>query len=101
MFRDLDRLEGFRSLTRLVWDSVDVIVLPTVPRVPTIAEVQADPFGVNSMLGTYTNFVNLLDLAAITVPVGPSSEAGPPLSLTLIGPAWSDDLLISLAGSLR
>ena len=47
-----------------------MLVVPTMPRVPTIAEVPADPIAVNSMLGTYTNFVNLLDLCALTIPVG-------------------------------
>ena len=52
-----------------MWDGIDVLVVPTVPRLPTPAEVRPTPIGVNSMLGTYTNFVNLLDLAALTVPV--------------------------------
>ena len=57
----------------------------------------------NSMLGTYTNFVNLLDLCAVSVPV-PSSATGddgaPPHSLSLIGPAWSDATLVRLASSI-
>ena len=43
-----------------------MLVVPTVPRVPTVAEVLAEPYAVNTMLGTYTNFVNLLDLCAVT-----------------------------------
>ena len=83
-----------------MWEAVDVLVVPSVPRVPTVAEVLADPVGVNSMLGTYTNFVNLLDLCAVTVPIGAAEPGGPPPSVTLIGPAWSDDVLVSLASRL-
>ena len=78
-----------------------MLVVPSVPRVPTVAEVLAEPIAVNSMLGTYTNFVNLLDLCALTVPVGPADGGGPPPSVTLIGPAWRDDVLVSLASRAR
>jgi allophanate hydrolase len=54
------------------------------------------------MLGTYTNFVNLLDLCAVTIPIAGSDEVGdrPPASLTLIAPAWNDGLLVSLASTI-
>jgi len=99
-FRDRSALVALQTATAPVWDVVDVLVVPSVPRVPTIAEVLADPVGVNSMLGTYTNFVNLLDLCAVTVPLGEPEPTGPPASVTLIGPAWSDDVLVSLASRL-
>jgi allophanate hydrolase len=100
LFRDQTELARLRALTLPAWDDIDVLVVPSVPRVPTVAEVMAAPLAVNSMLGTYTNFVNLLDLCALTVPVGRSAPAGPPPSITLIAPAWSDDVLVSLAGAL-
>ncbi|QXC62854.1 allophanate hydrolase [Aquihabitans sp. G128] len=105
VFRDQTELRRLAMAAAPTWDAVDLLVLPTVPRVPTIAEVAADPIGVNSMLGTYTNFVNLLDLAAVTVPVAPSGSsavpaAGPPPSLTLVGPAWSDGLLADVGGRI-
>ena len=84
---------------RGVWDDVDALVLPTVPRVPTVAEVRAEPIAVNSMLGTYTNFVNLLGLCALTVPVGPP-RSGPPASVTLLAPAGRDEELLALAAGL-
>lgn len=84
-----------RSL-RGLWDDLDAIVVPTVPRVPTIAEVQAEPIAVNAMLGTYTNFVNLLGLCAVTIPVG-ESRSGPPASVTLLAPAGHDERLLALA----
>ena len=90
VFRDRTELARLARLARLAaptWDAVDVLVLPTVPRIPTVAEVHAEPIGVNSMLGTYTNFVNLLDLCALTIPIGSATAAGPPTSVTLIAPA--------------
>ncbi len=100
VFRDRTELARRAALTAPTWDAVDVLVVPSVPRVPTVDEVLAAPVSVNSMLGTYTNFVNLLDLCALTVPVGPPTEGGPPPSVTLIGPAWSEDVLVGLAASL-
>ena len=79
--------------------SVDALAVPTIPRSVTLKEIAADPVGPNSLLGTYTNFVNLLDLAALTVPTGPRSD-GRPGSLTLIGPAGADGLLAGLAAPL-
>ena len=54
----------------------------------------------NAMLGTYTNFVNLLDLAADHGAGRPADVARPPASLTLIGPAWSDDRLVGTVGAV-
>jgi allophanate hydrolase len=100
VFRDLDLLQAHRQGTAATWDSVDAFVVPSIPRLPTVAQVRAEPIAVNAMLGTYTNFVNLLDLAALTIPVAgvPSPVAGVTASLTLVAPAWSDDLLVELAG---
>jgi allophanate hydrolase len=100
LFADLERLRSLAEETAPTWDAADVLVVPSVPRLPTVAEVVAEPIATNSMLGTYTNFVNLLDLAAVTLPVGAAGEERPPASLTLIGPAGSDDLLAALAGRL-
>jgi allophanate hydrolase len=77
-----------------------VLVVPTVPRTPRIAEVQADPIACNQVLGTFNDFVNLLDLSAVTVPAGMTAD-GVPVGITLIAPAWSDDGLLSLAVRLH
>ena len=71
------------------------IVEPQVHLTPTLAELEADPIGPNARLGTYTNFVNLLDLAALAVP-GPKRPDGLPAGITLIGPRGSDASLAAL-----
>jgi len=76
------------------------MAVPTIPRLYTVAEVEADPIRVNSKLGTYTNFVNLLDLCAIAVPSGLRAD-GLPSSLTLIAPAGADGLIAGLAAAIQ
>jgi len=72
--------------------SVDALLVPTSPRHPTIAEVATDPVGVNSQLGTYTNFVNLADCSALALPATMRAD-GLPFGITLIAPAWQDAAL--------
>ena len=75
--------------------SVDALLVPTAPRLPRIAEVEADPVGVNSQLGTWTNFVNLADASALALPAGFRAD-GLPFGVTLIAPAWQDAALAEL-----
>jgi len=82
-------LAALKRTTEAAWRAFDVMVVPTLPRFHTIAEVLADPPRLNSRLGTYTSFVNLLDLAAIAVPAGMRDD-GLPSSLALIAPAGAD-----------
>ncbi|GGD05752.1 allophanate hydrolase [Halopseudomonas salina] len=72
--------------------SVDALLVPTTPRMPTLEEVEQDPVGVNSQLGTWTNFVNLADCSALALPAG-LREDGLPFGITLIGAAWQDGSL--------
>ncbi len=97
-FEAMYRLADLRRTSEAIWRAVDILAVPTVPRAYTVAEVAADPIALNSNLGTYTNFVNLLDLAAISVPVGHRAD-GLPSSLTLIGPAGTDGYLAGLAAA--
>jgi len=94
-FRGLYRLAEHRRAAEEVFARFDVLAVPSVPCFPTLAEVAADPFGPNARLGTYTNFVNLLDLAALAVP-GPARPDGLPAGITLIGPRGSDAALAAL-----
>ena len=75
---------------------VDAIALPSVPAIPTLADVAADPIGVNARLGRFSTFVNLLDLCAVAVPGG-LLPSGLPIGFTLVAPACSDRFLLSLA----
>src|SRR5262249_27618946 len=100
-FSASDAFAGFHRLAELklaaapAFAQVDALVVPTAPFFPTLAEVEADPIGVNTKLGTYTNFVNLMDLAALAVP-GPKRSDGLPAGITLIGPRASDARLAAL-----
>jgi allophanate hydrolase len=99
-FAGLHRLAELHRATEAVWQSVDALLVPTFPRPRTMADVAADPIGANSELGTYTNFVNLLDLCALTVP-GPFRDDGFPSSVTLIAPAGGDDRLAAIGAALQ
>ena len=67
---DTERLARLRDEAMAAWGDADALLLPTAPIHPTIAEVAADPVGVNARVGTYTNFCNLFGLAAVAVPAG-------------------------------
>ena len=99
VFRDRTRLAELAARTAPLWDEVDVLVVPSAPRIPTVKDVLGAPIERNTMLGRYTNFVNLLDLCALTLPVPTEHDLAtmPPTSVTLIAPAWHDDVLVSLA----
>ena len=78
---------------------VDAVLLPTTPFHPTLADVAADPVGVNSRLGTYTNMANLLDLCAVAIPAGRRPD-GLPFGVQLLAPAFADQPLLDLASVL-
>jgi allophanate hydrolase len=94
------KLEGLRATTSSVWSEIDVMLLPTAPRTYTIAEIAAAPVERNSHLGTYTNFVNLLDLAAVALPAGMRPD-GLPFGVSLIGKAFTEAALLPLADRLH
>lgn len=89
------RLMEYKRAAEAVWQQVDVMVTPTAGTVYTIDAVNADPIGLNSNLGYYTNFMNLLDLAALAVPAG-FQDDGIPFGITLIAPAFGDGALLPL-----
>jgi allophanate hydrolase len=96
VFSAYDRLAVLRRKADQIWADVDALLLPVTPNHPTLAEVATDPVGVNSRLGTYTNFVNLLDQCAVAVPAGRRSD-GLPFGVQLIAPAFADRPLLELA----
>ncbi|TFZ57730.1 allophanate hydrolase [Methylorubrum sp. Q1] len=99
-FAGLYRLAELRRATEAVWRGIDVLVVPTYPRPRRVAELEADPVGPNSELGTYTNFVNLLDLCALAVP-GRFRTDGFPSGVTLIAPRGADGLIAELGARLH
>jgi allophanate hydrolase len=94
-FRAFYRLEELRGQARACFAGVDAMMVPTVPAAYTIAEIEADPVLLNSNLGTYTNFVNLLDLAGIAVPAVIAND-GTPFGVTFLAPSSHDVLLASI-----
>jgi len=104
--RTVDAFDAFhvlaeaRRIARDLFLRFDALLLPTAPFCPTLTELAADPIAPNSRLGTFTNFVNLCDLAAIAVPTGLGTDRLP-TGATLIGPAWSEGRLAALADRLH
>lgn len=95
-FRGLYALQGFARAAEALWEGADVLLLPTAPTIYRIDEVLAEPVALNSNLGLYTNFVNLLDMSAVAVPAGwRANQTG--FGVTLVGPAWADRALLALA----
>jgi allophanate hydrolase len=90
--RDVDRLRGI-AMAQL--DGADAMMVPTAPMHPRIAEVQADPVGVNSRLGTYTNFCNLFDMCAVAVPAGTAGDAQ--FGVTVLARAFDDAVALDVA----
>lgn len=93
-----DALRDLRLIAQAVagdWDRFDVMLVPTAPTQYTIAQMQADPVALNRHLGAYTNFVNLLDYAALSIPSSLRPD-GLPFGVTLIGPCGSDWALADL-----
>jgi allophanate hydrolase len=90
------RLEELRRAAESEWRKMDVLFLPTTGTIFTHEAVKGEPIQRNTDLGFYTNFVNLLDLAAVALPAGMRPN-GLPFGVSLIGPAFSDEALLKLA----
>ena len=99
-FRGQYRLAELRRRCEGSWERADMLCVPTIPRFVSRAEIAADPIGPNALLGTYTNFVNLLDLSALAVPTGARGD-GRPGSVTLIGRSGEDGALAALGAELE
>ncbi|MBN3831429.1 allophanate hydrolase [Burkholderia sp. Ac-20344] len=99
-FAAFDTLATLRVEVGRAWDGLDAIVMPTSATTATVDALEADPIGINSRFGYYTNFVNLLDLSAIAVPAGlceTGPHAGLPFGITFVGRAHDDARLLDLA----
>ena len=98
-FNAMYKLKALQRKAEVVWCDIDVLITPTAGTIYTIAEVQGDPVQTNTNLGYYTNFMNLLDMAAIAVPTGFYGN-GIGFGITLSAPAFSDDALLNIAKKL-
>lgn len=101
----VDAFKGFYKLQALKRDAeallrgVDMLCVPTMPTIYTRADLEADPIGPNSRFGTYTNFVNLLDMCGLAIPMDKRPD-GKPFGITLLAPGGADRVLADFAASL-
>ncbi len=93
VFEGQYRLAALQRIAEAMWQDIDLLALPTTPTIYRIAEMRAAPIALNSNLGLYTNFVNLLDMAALALPAG-WRDNGTGFGITLIAPAWTDEALL-------
>ena len=96
-FYQLEQLRGVRDHT---FRAIDAMLLPTAPTIYTVEQVLADPIGLNSRLGTYTNFVNLLDMCGLAVPASMRPD-GIPFGVTLLAPAGEEAALAAIGRELH
>jgi len=95
VFTAFYQLEELRRIAERTFRAVDALLLPTAPTIYTIEEVLHDPIRLNSRLGTYTNFVNLLDLCGLAVPASMRAD-GTPFGVTLLAPSGQDAALAAI-----
>jgi allophanate hydrolase len=100
LVRCQQRLVELRVVAAAELAECDVLMVPTIPKAFTIAEVNADPNGVNALLGTYSNFANLLDLAGLACPVSLAPD-GTAYGVTFLAPAGRDAELAGLAAAFH
>jgi allophanate hydrolase len=93
-FKAFYRLEELRRAAEHTFHRIDLLALPTAPTVYTVDQILADPIQLNSRLGTYTNFVNLLDLCALALPAALHEKR--PFGITLMAPGGQDALIVSI-----
>ena len=98
LWNGIYRLAELQRQAEAMWGEVDALAFPTTGTSYRVAELLEAPVALNSNLGLYTNFVNLLDMAAIAVPAGAKSNRTG-FGITLIGPAHTDKALVALAGA--
>ena len=99
-FAHLYRLRALKRICDAVWHDIDVLLTPTAGTIYRVVDMQADPIRLNANLGHYTNFMNLLDLAATAVPAGFQHD-GLPFGVTLAAPPHQDGPLLHLASRMQ
>jgi allophanate hydrolase len=95
LVRDRREVDRLHAVAMAALDGVDALMVPTAPMHPRIDEVAADPVGVNSRMGTYSNFCNLFDLCAVAVPAGTAGQAQ--FGITVLARAFEDAVAMDIA----
>ncbi|WP_062519912.1 allophanate hydrolase [Demequina silvatica] len=98
LFADQRALERYRAAATALLSDAAAVLTPTTTWHPTLAQVASDPVGANSRMGRFTNFANLLDMAAVALPAGSVGEDS--FGAMLTGHAFSDDRLLALARAI-
>ncbi|MEM8662950.1 MAG: allophanate hydrolase [Pseudomonadota bacterium] len=88
-FRAIHRIAELKRDTRALWEAIEVLLVPTTPTIYTKVEIEADPIGLNSRLGIYTNFVNLMGLCGVAVPNGFRADRVPQ-GVTFLAPSFAE-----------
>ncbi|WP_174508689.1 allophanate hydrolase [Klebsiella oxytoca] len=99
-FEAMYQLQAYKAQCDALLEGLDCVLTPTYPRPVTLAELEAEPVKRNADLGYYTNFMNLLDYAAVNVPVG-FMDNGLPSGVTLFGRVFTDQYLLGLADAFQ
>lgn len=99
-FRAIHRIAELKCDTRAVWDDIAVLMVPTTPTIYRKSEILADPVALNSKLGIYTNFVNLMGLCGIAVPGGFRND-GVPLGVTFLAPGFAEARVAGFAAAFH
>ena len=99
LIADQERLDHLKRRSRSLFETIDAVLVPTIPWHPTLDEVAADPIGANSRLGIFSFACNLLDLCAAAVPIA-TTPSGLPFGVTLMGPAGTDAAIAEVAARL-
>jgi allophanate hydrolase len=94
-FEGIYRLQELRQKAARAWKDIDLLALPTTGTIYTVEQMLAEPVTLNTNLGYYTNFMNLLDLAGLALPAG-FRPNGLPFGITLAAPAFTDLALAEL-----
>jgi allophanate hydrolase len=95
LVRDRREVQRLRAVALASLDGADALLVPTAPMHPRLDEVAADPVGVNSRMGTYTNFCNLFDMCAVSVPAGRAGDAQ--FGVTVLARAFEDAVALDVA----
>ncbi|WP_461480527.1 allophanate hydrolase [Porticoccus sp.] len=100
LFRAQYRLEALKRICVATLEQLDCLLTPTAGRLFSVDEMLAEPILHNSQLGYYTNFMNLLDMTSVAVPTA-FTASGLPFGITLVGNAFSDRALLSIANRIQ